>query len=96
MDPSPPAQLGLGIRDGNSGTGTRYPQGTRPEGYGYVDDFLPMGGTRTRPESRRIRDEYFFSPAGNPMGTRYFTTVIILGCEKVKMCLFYYINYDLF
>jgi hypothetical protein len=30
------------------------------------------------------------------MGTRYFTTVMILGCEQVKMCLFYNINYDLF
>jgi hypothetical protein len=28
------------------------------------------------------RDGYFFSLAGNPTGTRYFTTVIILGCEK--------------
>jgi hypothetical protein len=58
MDPSPPAQLGLGIRDGNSGTGTR------PEGYGYVDDFLSVGGTRTRPEPRRVRDEYFFPTCG--------------------------------
>jgi hypothetical protein len=30
------------------------------------------------------------------MDTRYFTNSIILGCEQVKMCLFYYINYDLF
>jgi hypothetical protein len=37
-------------------------------------------------------DGYFF----HPTGTRYFTTVIILDCEQVKMCLFYYINYDLF
>jgi hypothetical protein len=35
------------LRDGNLGTGTRYPPGTRPDGYGYVDDFLPAGGTRT-------------------------------------------------
>jgi hypothetical protein len=77
-------------RDGNLGTGTR------PDGYGYGDDFLPAGGTRTRPESRRAWDEYFFSPAGNPTGTRYFTTAIILGCEQVKICSFYYINYDLF
>jgi hypothetical protein len=42
------------------------------------------------------RDEYFFPPAGNPTGTRYFTTAIILGCEQVKRCSFYYINYDLF
>jgi hypothetical protein len=26
----------------------------------------------------------FFPPAGNPMGTRYFTSTIILGCEQVK------------
>jgi hypothetical protein len=46
------------------------------------------------------RDEYetsiFFPPVGNPTGTRYFTTAIILVCEQVKMCSFYYINYDLF
>jgi hypothetical protein len=81
-------------RDGNSGTGTRYPSDTRPDGYG--DDFLPVGGTCTRPESRRVRDWYFFPPAGNPTGTRYFTTAIILGCEQVKICSFCYINYDLF
>jgi hypothetical protein len=33
---------------------------------------------------------------GNPTGTRYFTTAIILDCEQVKMCSFCYINYDLF
>jgi hypothetical protein len=38
----------------------------------------------------------FFPPANNPMGTRYFTTVIILDCEQVKMYSFCYINYDLF
>jgi hypothetical protein len=27
------------------------------------------------------QDEYFFPPVGNPTGTRYFTTAIILGCE---------------
>jgi hypothetical protein len=37
-------------------------------------------------------DGYFF----HPTSTRYFTTAIILDCEQVKMCLFYYINYDLF
>jgi hypothetical protein len=42
------------------------------------------------------RDGYFFSHVNNPMGTRYFTIVIILCCEQVKMCLFYYINYALF
>jgi hypothetical protein len=48
------------------------------------------------PDSRCIQDGYFFSPVGNPTGTRYFTTVIIIVCEQVKICLFYYINYDLF
>jgi hypothetical protein len=62
-------------RDGNSGTGTR------PNGYGYGDDFLPTGDTRTRPELRQVRDGYFFPPTGNPMGTRYFSTAIILGCK---------------
>jgi hypothetical protein len=42
------------------------------------------------------RDGYFFSPTGNPTGTRYFTTAIIVGCEQIKMCSFCYINYDLF
>jgi hypothetical protein len=69
---------------------------TRLEGYGYGNNFLFAGGTRTRPEPRRVRGGYFFPPAGNPMGIRYFTTVMILGCEQVKMCLFCDINYDLF
>jgi hypothetical protein len=38
----------------------------------------------------------FFPPVGNPTGTRYFTTAMILGCEQVKMCSFCDINYDLF
>jgi hypothetical protein len=42
------------------------------------------------------QDVYFFSPVGNPTGIRYFTIVIIIGCEQVKMCSFCYINYDLF
>jgi hypothetical protein len=73
---------------------TRYPSGIRPDGYG--NDFLPVGGTRIRSESRRVWDEYFFSLAGNPTGTRYFTTAIILRYEQVKMYSFCYINYDLF
>jgi hypothetical protein len=76
--------------DDNSGTGTW------PNGYGYGDDFLSASGTCTRLKSRRIRDGYFFPPVGNPTGTWYFTTVIILGCEQVKMCSFCYIKYDLF
>jgi hypothetical protein len=78
------------FRDDNLG------MGTRPDGYGYGDDFLPAGGTCTRPESRRVQNAYFFPPAGNLMGTRYFTAAIILRCEQVKMCSFCYINYDLF
>jgi hypothetical protein len=42
------------------------------------------------------QDGYFFPPADNPTGTRYFTTAIILDYEQVKMCSFCYINYDLF
>jgi hypothetical protein len=84
------------IRDGNSDTGTCYPPSTRLDGYGYGDDFVPTGGTCTRPELRRVRDGYFFPPVGNLTGTRYFTTAIILDCKQMKMCLFCYINYDLF
>jgi hypothetical protein len=43
-------------RDGNLSMGTRYPPGTRPDGYGYGDDFLPVGGTRTRSEPRWVHD----------------------------------------
>jgi hypothetical protein len=38
-------------RDDNSDTSTRYSSG-RPDGYG--DDFLSVGGIRTRSESRRV------------------------------------------
>jgi hypothetical protein len=48
------------------------------------------------PVSNLNQDGYFFPPVGNPTGIRYFTTAIILGCEQVKICSFYYINYDLF
>jgi hypothetical protein len=89
--PLPCGTMSLVIfRDGNSGTGIR------PDVYGYEDDFLSAGDTRIRPESRWVRDGYFFPPADNTTGTRYFTTAIILDCEQVKMCLFCYINYDLF
>jgi hypothetical protein len=37
----------LTSRDDNSDTGTRYPPGTRSDGAGYGNDFLPAGGTRT-------------------------------------------------
>jgi hypothetical protein len=55
-------------------------------------DFLSVGDIRTWLKLRWI----FFSPVGNLMGTWYFTTAIIIGCEQVKMCSFCYINYDLF
>jgi hypothetical protein len=84
------------VRDDNSGTVTRYPPATRLDGYGYRDDFLAVGAIHTRSKLRRVLDEYFLSPAGNPTGTQYFTTTIILDCEQVKMCSFCYINYDLF
>jgi hypothetical protein len=45
------------------------------------------------------RDKYgvgIFSPVSNLTSIRYFTTNMILGCEQVKMCSFYDINYDLF
>jgi hypothetical protein len=80
----------LNFRDGNLGTGTR------PNGYGYEDNFLSADGTRIRLKSRWVWNRYFFPPTGNPTGTRYFTTAIILRCEQVKMCSFCYINYDLF
>jgi hypothetical protein len=83
-------------RDDNLGTGTRYLPGTRPDGYGYGGDFLSVDDIRTRPESRWVRNGYFFPLAGNPTGTRYFTAAIILRCEQVKMCSFCYINYGLF
>jgi hypothetical protein len=84
------------VRDGNSGMSIWYLSGIWSDGYGYGDNFLPVDDTRSRYESTRVRDGYFFSPVGNPTGTRYFTTAIILGCEQVKMCSFSYINYDLF
>jgi hypothetical protein len=48
-------------RDGNSGTGTR------PEGYEYVNEFLPADGTNTRPELRWVRGVYFFPSDGYPI-----------------------------
>jgi hypothetical protein len=55
-----------GCRDGNLGTGTRYPPDTRPDGYG--DDFLPTGGTRTRPDPNR--DGYRMNIFSHPRVTR--------------------------
>jgi hypothetical protein len=68
---------------------------TRPDGIRYRNNFLPAGGIRTWPELRRVQDGYFFSPVGNPTDIWYFTTVMILDYEQVKMCLIYDINYDL-
>jgi hypothetical protein len=42
------------------------------------------------------QDGYGTGIFSHPMGTWYFTTAIILGCEQVKMWSFCYINYDLF
>jgi hypothetical protein len=39
---------------------------------------------------------YFFLSVGSSMGIQYFTIAMILGCERVKMCSFCDINYDLF
>jgi hypothetical protein len=50
------------------------------------------------PVQTRIKigtERIFFPPAGNPTGTWYFTTVMILDYEHVKMCSFCDINYDL-
>jgi hypothetical protein len=55
-----------------------------------MHDFLSVGDTCTRLESRRVRDGYFFSLVGNPTGTRYFTSTIILGYEQVK-CVYFVI-----
>jgi hypothetical protein len=51
----------VAFMDVNLGTGTRL------DGVRYEDDFLLMGGTRTRPESRRVRGGYFFPPDGYPI-----------------------------
>jgi hypothetical protein len=48
-----------------------------------------------KPESRQIWDGYIFLSVDNLMSIWYFTNIIILGCEQVKMCLFCDINYDL-
>jgi hypothetical protein len=55
-------------RDDNSGTGNGYPADTQPDGYKYGYDFLPAGGTRTRPEPMWVR--VFFPPTGNLSGTQ--------------------------
>jgi hypothetical protein len=35
-----------------------------PDRYGYGDNFLPVGGIRTRPEPRWVRNKYFFPSDG--------------------------------
>jgi hypothetical protein len=67
-----------------------------PTGTGTGTIFYSRVAPIPDPKSRRVRDEYFFSPTGNPTGIRYFTTAIILSYEQVKICSFCYINYDLF
>jgi hypothetical protein len=53
-------------RDGNSGTGTGYLLGTRPDGDGHGYHFSPMGGTHTRPGVRRVWGGDLILPMGNP------------------------------
>jgi hypothetical protein len=43
INPTPPP-IGVRVSD----------MGTQPNGYEYGDDFLPVGGIRIRPESRRV------------------------------------------
>jgi hypothetical protein len=52
-------------RDGNSGTGTGYPPGTRPDGDGHGYHFSPMGGAHTQPGVRRVRGGDLILPMGN-------------------------------
>jgi hypothetical protein len=50
-----------------------------PMGIGYGDNFLSIG--IHDPNRDGYETSIFFLPTGNPTGTRYFTTAIILGCE---------------
>jgi hypothetical protein len=56
------------FRDGNSGTGIRYSPGSQLDGDGYGYDFLPVGGTCTRPDPSQGRYEYFSPPMSNSSG----------------------------
>jgi hypothetical protein len=58
-----------------------------PTGLGTGTTFYPR--VVPVPGPRRVRDGYFFSPVGNPTGTRCFITAMILGCEQLKMCSFF-------
>jgi hypothetical protein len=53
------------IRVGNSGTGTGYPVGTRPDGDGHGYHFSPVGGAHTQPGVRRVRGGDLILPMGN-------------------------------
>jgi hypothetical protein len=73
--PPPPAHAPLPPppRDGNSGPGTRYPPGTRPDGAGHGSHFSPVGMGRVGFFTRcpcRVRGGDFNPPMGNPVGTR--------------------------
>jgi hypothetical protein len=46
-------------RDGNSDMGIRYLSGIRSDGTGYMDDFLPVGGTRTNSNQDRYGTDIF-------------------------------------
>jgi hypothetical protein len=62
-----------GCRDGNSGPGTRYPPGTRPDGAGHGSHFSPVGMGQVGFFTRclcRVRGGDFNPPMGNPVGTR--------------------------
>jgi hypothetical protein len=56
--------------DDNLGTGSGYLSGTRPDRDEYGYDFLPAGTIRIRLEMKRVQNRYFFSPIGDPLGTR--------------------------
>jgi hypothetical protein len=73
--PPPPAHAPLPPppRDGNSGPGTRYPPGTRPDGAVHGSHFSPVGMGRVGFFTRcpcRVRGGDFNPPMGNPVGTR--------------------------
>jgi hypothetical protein len=78
-------------RDGNSGTGIWYTRRIRVWGWFFTCGWHPYPIWIETGMGR-----IFFSPTDNPTGIWYFTTAIILDCEQVKICSFYYINYDLF
>jgi hypothetical protein len=82
----------LSTRDGNLGRMAIWVRVPDPTGTSTKMIFY----LRVAPIPDPNQDGYFFPPVDNLTGTRYFTTVIILGCEQVKICSFCYMNYDLF